>query len=158
MTDNVELRTLIRQALREVLADSSSPPSGANTKPSKAEVAVVEPIDLSTDDHVHAFVCRILDLSGDPETALRLRKGTVRFVHARAVQGASSYQHGTSAIGAGGVPSHSERIDSGAVTEAHIRRLRDGVSTLVLGRRAVLTPLARERARMQGIVIVKESK
>jgi len=48
------------------------------------------------------------------------------------------------------------RIDSGAVTEAVIRDAARAGQRLVLGRGAVLTPLARDRARASGVQIEKE--
>lgn len=152
MTDTQELRLLIRQALQQVLAEGgiqakSPSPGGTDVDP-----AVVEPVDLGSDQAIYHFVCRILDMSADPGTARRLREGSIRFTGSRGTSsgGSSSMQAGQRGP--------SERIDSGAVTEAHVRRLDQGVTTLVLGHRAVLTPLGRERARTRGIVIVRESK
>ena len=49
-----------------------------------------------------------------------------------------------------------QRIDKGAVTEAAVRDAARAGARLVLGRRAVLTPLARDRARAAGVEIEKE--
>ena len=54
----------------------------------------------------------------------------------------------------GGVPVR--RVESGAVTEALVRDAARAGERLVLGRAAVLTPLARDRARASGVEIVKE--
>ena len=51
-------------------------------------------------------------------------------------------------------PSH--RIEKGAVTEAMVAASARAGARLVLGRRAVLTPLARDHARATGVEIVKE--
>jgi hypothetical protein len=49
------------------------------------------------------------------------------------------------------------RVERGAVTERMVREAAAaGERRLVLGRRAVLTPLARDRARAIGVEIVKE--
>jgi hypothetical protein len=48
------------------------------------------------------------------------------------------------------------RIERGAVTEAMINRAAQAGERLVLGRGAVLTPLARDRARASGVPIEKE--
>jgi hypothetical protein len=47
-------------------------------------------------------------------------------------------------------------VESGAVTEALVREAARAGERLVLGRAAVLTPLARDRARASGVEIVKE--
>ena len=51
-------------------------------------------------------------------------------------------------------PSH--RGDKGAVTEAMVTAAARAGARLVLGPRAVLTPLGRDRARAAGVEIVKE--
>jgi len=48
------------------------------------------------------------------------------------------------------------RIERGAVTEAVIVAAARAGERLVLGRGAVLTPLARDRARASGVPIEKE--
>ena len=48
------------------------------------------------------------------------------------------------------------RIERGAVTEAVIKAAARAGERLVLGRGAVLTPLARDRARASGVPIEKE--
>ncbi|MCV7175664.1 hypothetical protein H7H98_07885, partial [Mycolicibacterium sphagni] len=60
--------------------------------------------------------------------------------------------------GAHGAPAAARRIDSGAVTERHVADMATSGGVLVLGPRAVLTPLAREKARVLGITIEKERK
>jgi len=54
----------------------------------------------------------------------------------------------------GGAPVR--RVESGAVTEALVKQAARAGERLVLGRGAVLTPLARDRARATGVEIVKE--
>src|SRR5262249_20810490 len=59
------------------------------------------------------------------------------------------------AAGPGSVqPAH--RVDKGAVTEEMVRQAARAGARLVLGRRAVLTPLARDRARAAGVEIERE--
>jgi hypothetical protein len=54
----------------------------------------------------------------------------------------------------GGAPVR--RVERGAVTEALVKQAARAGERLVLGRGAVLTPLARDRARASGVEIVKE--
>ena len=51
----------------------------------------------------------------------------------------------------------SHRIDRGAVTERVIERAAAEGSALVLGPKAVLTPLGRDRARALGVTIQREA-
>jgi hypothetical protein len=156
-----ELRALIREVIREVLPK---------------DVPVTETVNLSTDEDLTAFVARLLDL--DPETREELRAGRRRFRLAhQQVQPATSATHGShgtngltvvngsSSPSAGppaGPPTGSptgpptRRIERGAVTERVIRDAARAGERLVLGPGAVLTPLARDRARASGVEITKE--
>jgi hypothetical protein len=138
MSDSEELRALVREVIRDVL------PNG---------LAVTETVDLSTDEDLAAFVKRLLDL--DPDQREELRSGRKRFrlgvtpaapVAAGAANGAERAGESTPV----------RRIERGAVTEAVIRAAAREGQRLVLGRGAVLTPLARDRARASGVPIEKE--
>jgi hypothetical protein len=107
-------------------------------------VGAVETVSLRTDQELAAFVTRLLHLFENPRRRDDLRSGRLRF-----------------RLAAGGaVPGGSarpvRRIDKGAVTEAAVQDAARAGARLVLGRRAVLTPLARDRARAAGVEIEKE--
>ena len=138
MSDIEELRALVREVIRDVL------PRG---------LPVTETVNLSTDEDLAVFVKRLLDL--DPDQREELRSGRKRFrlatipapsVAAGAANGAERAGESTPV----------RRIERGAVTEAVINRAARGGQRLVLGRGAVLTPLARDRARASGVPIEKE--
>jgi hypothetical protein len=62
---------------------------------------------------------------------------------------------------AGSAPSSAAqvmRIEKGAVTERHVREAAEKRARLVLSPRAVLTPMARDRARSLGVEIEKERR
>ncbi len=108
----------------------------------REQVEAVETVSLRTDADLVAFVKRLLRLFENPKQRDALRAGRLRFRLAAAV-GPGSVQ-----------PAH--RVDKGAVTEAMVRQAARAGARLVLGRRAVLTPLARDRARVAGVEIEKE--
>ena len=145
MSDSEELRALVREVIRDVL------PQG---------LAVTETVNLSTDDDLAVFVKRLLDL--DPAQREELRSGRKRFRLAGpqtrlvpAGAGPSNAGQGNGAERPG--PSAPVRhIEHGAVTEAVIAAAARAGERLVLGRGAVLTPLARDRARASGVQIEKE--
>jgi hypothetical protein len=159
MSELDELRMLIREVIRDVL------PKG---------LPDAETVNLSTDDDLAAFVARLLDL--DRETREDLRAGRKRFRLAAPavpqapavalppsipVSSASSgapVVHGTDGLtalnGSAGAPTR--RIERGAVTEKVVRDAARAGERLVLGPGAVLTPLARDRARASGVEITKE--
>jgi hypothetical protein len=158
-----ELRALVREVIRDVL------PNG---------LPVTETVNLSTDQDLAAFVTRLLDL--DPGEREDLRAGRKRFRLARGNDGTAG-SRGRNGIPAaldtaglsirpatapapvpGSIPAPApsgapvRRVESGAVTEALVKQAALAGERLVLGRGAVLTPLARDRARASGVEIVKE--
>ena len=143
MSDLDELRALVREVIRDLL------PNG---------LPVTETVDLSTDEDLGAFVKRLLDL--DSEQREELRSGRKRFRLASAQAPAAPM----APVPAGpvhraeraGEPSPVRRIERGAVTEAMINQAARQGERLLLGRGAVLTPLARDRARASGVPIEKE--
>jgi pyruvate/2-oxoglutarate dehydrogenase complex dihydrolipoamide acyltransferase (E2) component len=148
------LRALIRDVIRDVL------PKG---------IPETEMVNLSTDEELAEFVTRLLDL--DPGQREDLLTGRKRFRLAAAPPPAAPPPPATPAPAAtrpapapAAAPAANgtrrtdgvRRIDSGAVTEAVIRDAARAGQRLVLGRAAVLTPLARDRARASGVQIEKE--
>jgi len=102
----------------------------------------VETVSLRSDADLDAFVRRLLHLFENPKHRDALRSGRLRFrVAPAAVPGSAQ-------------PAH--RVDKGAVTEAMVAGAAKDGARLVLGRRAVLTPLARDRARAAGVEIERE--
>jgi hypothetical protein len=145
MSDSDELRALVREVIRDVL------PQG---------LTVTETVNLSTDEDLAAFVKRLLDL--DPGQREELRSGRKRF--RLASPRAPSVPVGAGQVGGGhsngaeraGSSAPVRRVERGAVTEAVIAAAARAGERLVLGRGAVLTPLARDRARASGVQIEKE--
>jgi hypothetical protein len=102
----------------------------------------VETVSLRTDADLGAFVLRLLHLFENPKHRDALRSGRLRFRLAPA------------AVPGSAQPAH--RVEKGAVTEAMVAEAAKAGARLVLGRRAVLTPLARDRARAAGVEIERE--
>jgi hypothetical protein len=124
---------------------SSAPAQGGAAYTVRDGVAEVETVSVRTDRELAAFVTRLLRLVENPRRRDDLRTGRLRF---RLAPG------GAAGASASARPVH--RIDKGAVTEATVRDAARAGARLVLGRRAVLTPLARDRARAAGVEIEKE--
>jgi hypothetical protein len=125
-----ELRGMVREVLREVAAQRSPP-----------VLAAVEAVRLVTDQQLQAFVQRITE----PAMAEKVRKGAIRFALAAGTTQATP-------VVAAAVPG----ALTGVITEQKIDRLA-AAGTLVLGPGAVLTPLARDRARRLGLKIERRS-
>jgi hypothetical protein len=130
------LRALVRELLAETLADL----------PPVEEVAV----EMGSDADLNAFAARLLELFEDPDRREALRAGRLRF---RLAGGPSA------STAAPGAPPAGDpfRLERGALTEkAVVAAAREGRS-IVLGRRAVATPLALDKARSLGISVQRET-
>jgi hypothetical protein len=163
----------IRSLIREVLADEISALRGAEAPGASPRPRVREErVRLSSDADLRAFVLRILDLAKDGKARQEIESGRWRFLLDGAVPNGGVPNRGLpggSAAGGGGpgpgaAPAvHStaapaaarreHRIDGGLVNERQIDKLPKGTTMLVVGKRASLTPLARDRARQKGILI-----
>jgi hypothetical protein len=150
MSDHDALRALVREVIRDVL------PHG---------LAVTETVNLSTDEDLAAFVRRLLDVG--PGEREELRSGRKRFMLATPRTAPAAADPPTLPVpagradeagraGGGGETAAVHRIERGAVTEAVVSAAARAGQRLVLGRGAVLTPLARDRVRASGVQIEKE--
>ena len=122
-----ELRRIVRDALREVVASRGAPANGV----------IVETVSISNDQDLASFVKRVTE----PATLERLRAGKVRFALEKNSATPPS-------------PLAGEAL-SGVVTERKIEHLAVS-GKLVLAPGAVLTPLARDKARRLGLTIERE--
>jgi hypothetical protein len=148
--DGADLRALVRDVVRDAVADLAAPPTVPHhngfqpTGPLNAdEKTRVDTVRIATDSDLDAFVRQLLRLFENPKTRADLRNGRLSF-----------RLTGTPAS----TPTTSHRIESGAVTERHVVDIAASGGVLVLGRKAVLTPLAREKARALGLSIQKERR
>jgi hypothetical protein len=101
----------------------------------------VRPARLATDEELHEFVLQVIALADNPKRRRDLLAGRLRFTLALAGAPEGPADH---------------RIDKGAVTERAVQAAASAGARLILGPRAVLTPLARDRARALGVPIEKE--
>ena len=97
----------------------------------------VEPVSLRSDADLARFVDAVL------ANAAAVRSGALRF---------------TLGSGAGTAPAGVRRIEKGAVTERTVNEAASAGQRLVLAPAAVLTPLARERARHLKVEIERERR
>jgi predicted Zn-dependent protease with MMP-like domain len=131
------LRQMVRQVLQEIVpqAMAAAPQSAASA---------TESVVISTDADLQAFARRLATAS-DAERAA-IASGATAF---RLAGGAALAEMRPE-------PSNVVRIEKGAVTERHVREAASSGSSIHLGRKAVLTPLARDRARAAGVEITRE--
>ncbi|MGO8960897.1 MAG: hypothetical protein ACLQFR_26530 [Streptosporangiaceae bacterium] len=106
-------------------------------------------VRLETDEDLREFVLTVLRLADNPARRRDLMAGRLRFTLSEPPSG----QPQSAASRAGRATC---RIEAGAVTERAVQAAAKQGERLVLGRRAVLTPLARDRALALGVPIERE--
>jgi hypothetical protein len=124
----------VRQ-LASVPATTAAANSGAET----------EVVDLRSDADLDAFVRSLVHRFENPRDRMAIRSGKLRF-----------RLGATAAAGAAPAQATTIRVEKGAVTERAVRDAAAQGARLVLAPRAVLTPMARDRARSLGVEIEKE--
>jgi len=133
-----ELRAAVRAVLRDVLPAAVT---DGRTAPEPGATTTAEPVVLRTDADLDAFIRRVASLCADAGRRSALQDGRHGF---RLATG--------TAVAARDVI----RVERGAVTERAVRTAAAAGARLVLGRGAVLTPLARDRARSMGVPVERE--
>jgi len=119
-----DMGTELRGMVREVLRDVMA-------QRAPAALAAVESVRIGNDQELAAFIARIFE----PATAERVRSGKLRF---------------TLGVAAPSPAAASATALAGVITEKTIDR-HAGAGILVIEANAVLTPLARDRARRLGL-------
>jgi hypothetical protein len=141
-----ELRAAVRAVLRDVLpAGMVAAPAGAT--PAAASSLSGEVV-VQTDADLTALVRRVASMCEDPAQRAALRSGRhgLRLVRDTGA-GGTRPAGGTTGV---------MRIERGAVTERSVVKAASSGARLVVGPKAVLTPLARDKARVLGVEIEKE--
>ena len=122
----------------EVIGDGQAPEPPTLTEGEEA-------VTLDTDEDLRRFVTALLRRFENPRERRALQTGQLRFRLRRSATGA-----------AGTAQAPAIRIHKGAVTERIVREAAASGARLVLARRAVLTPLARDQARSLRVAIERE--
>ena len=117
-------------------------------------------VRLETDADLRQFALEILRLADNPARRRDLLTGRLTFTLAgRAGHTSATGDRQTTGDGqrtSDGQAPGERRIETGAVTERAVQTAARAGQRLVLGPRAVLTPLARDRALALGVPIEKE--
>jgi hypothetical protein len=136
-----DLRMLVREVLQEALG--SARPAAATTAPPAGEA-----VRIAGDGDLTAFAVRIARLCDDPAARQALLAGQLRFRLEAGSRPSSVVRAEPPAVRAG----------RGPVTEQQVRAAAAAGARLVLGPGAVLTPLARDRARADRVEIIDERR
>jgi hypothetical protein len=126
-------------------------------------------VRIETDADLRDFALHVLKIADNPKLRRDLIAGRIRFrlaggtsrpaaagVAAPAVHRVDRGAVTERAVAAGAAAPAVHRVDRGAVTERAVAAAAAAGARLVLGPRAVLTPLAKDKARTLGVPIEKE--
>jgi len=116
------------------------------------------PVSITGDDELNAFATRCLELFSVPERREAFTAGKLRFrlVRGSGSSGASSGALPQPVSSGHGRPSEL-RVEAGALTERAVVLAASDGRSVVLGRRAVATPLALDKARSLGVAVRREA-
>lgn len=149
MTDREQLRRLVAEAVREAVAElrpgAPEPSGGLHAPLADGPRRRTEAVRIASDDDLAAFTRQLLQLFENPKTRQDVRNGWLRFRLEGAGQGRTASPARTQV-----------RVDRGAITERRIVEASEAGQDLLVARGAVLTPLARDKARALGVHIEKE--
>jgi hypothetical protein len=148
-----QLRAEVRAVLRDVLT-----PELLQGVASGGGAPAFEQVAVRDDAELDALVRRVAVLCEDPTRRAAIADGRHGF---RLAGGAgASPSRGRSGHAPGPAPAHHPsgvvRVERGAVTERTVVKAAADGARLVVGAKAVLTPLARDKARVLGVEIEKE--
>jgi hypothetical protein len=137
------LQALVRELVADALADRDVP------------------VSVADDAELNAFAAQCLELFSVPERREAFEAGKLRF---RLTDAAEPTRRSSAAIAPPASPrhAHSSRsselcVEAGALTERAVQRAASDGKSIVLGRRAVATPLALDKARSLGVAVRREA-
>jgi len=125
-----DIRQMVRSILREVL------PGATRVIPTREQIA------MGSDEDLNRFVIRLLGLFDDPAKREAIRSGTIAFTLSNEVEAARVASTDTETL-------------SGTISERKLLSLAKAGDTVAISADAVVTPLARDKARALNIVLIR---
>ncbi|MDH3673164.1 MAG: hypothetical protein OES46_18705 [Gammaproteobacteria bacterium] len=154
MINTEDIRQLVREVLRDNLPRAQAqgtPVHGTRSTEIKRQLntqsRVDLPVNLTNDADLKHLVDEVIALSEDPDLRSAVKDGRLRFRLTPSGGGASS---------ATSTERNSVfRFDTGVLNENQVDQIAKSYGRIVVGKRAVVTPLARDKARVLKIPIEK---
>jgi hypothetical protein len=155
--DREELRTLVRQALKEALGTGATPKASATPAPpgatglaaairgGRTEIGVA----VATADDLARFARDVAEASADPAVRSAILAGNVRFTPA--VTRAASAPAAAPARAAAAY-----EMKTGVLSETKLIEIAKSHKRIALGTEVVLTPLARDKAREMKVELTRQ--
>ena len=156
-SDSDALRALVREILRDLVPTARARTAATERPAAGSSAPRVESVSISSDVELQAFVRRLLDLSADPGGREALRSGRHGFRLADRGAGAPAAAKPATPETEGPERHGEERMDRGVLSESKVVGLARSGRRIVLGKRVVVTPLARDKARQLGVKLERET-
>lgn len=140
-TSDSDVRRLVREVIMEVLPE--------------LQTAQIREIAIHNDSDLAAFVDEVFRVAQDAHAFERYRSGALRFAWVPDVGSAvpAPVHLSNASVEVSPTTQPSLRIDKGAVTERIVAQAAAQGAGIVLGRAAVVTPLGREFARRNNVIL-----
>ncbi|MEM7171556.1 MAG: hypothetical protein AAF530_15405 [Pseudomonadota bacterium] len=156
--DSQTLRTLVREVLRDVLADelprlkkghgaTEGHGTGRQSRDRVEKVKVASNYDLAV------LVKRILVLTQDEASRQGLADGSIRFELATSSDGQAAKHRNASGKNAHDSHAPSHRFDKGLISERQVDAIAPGTTVIQVAKGVRFTPLAQDRLRQKGIKV-----
>ncbi len=153
--DTVSSNVAPGQAARPATPSPSGGPKESMSERAGAGIVAAAPggalrthsVRITDDEELDRFARQLLVMFENPKSRQDLRAGRLNFLLSN-----------TSGPSAGGPSGPTMRIDRGAVTERQVKAAAEAGHSIILGHRAVLTPLGREKARALNVHVEKERR
>ncbi len=166
---NEQIRTVVREALREILPKDSSKQSTPTVAPNcllmkkifgalKSEGESLVELNIQNDEQLNNFVLDFAKCLHDRDVQALLFSGRLRF------KLRSSIREKNETPITRNIPKDApnqktkrseSRFESGMLSEAQVTKLANTSQRIVVSKKVVVTPLAKDRARAIGIEIVR---
>ncbi|TAM09906.1 MAG: hypothetical protein EPN72_07130 [Nevskiaceae bacterium] len=155
--DEPSLKKLIHELLAEALG-ATWPDAGAFAATTPVPQVCVETVSIDSDRELMAFVQHVLELARDGRTRAEIesRRRVFRLAGRSPAAAPATGAMRSPAMGEADVSP--ARFEQGLVTERSVDAITAGTTRLILGKRARLTPLARDRARQRGMKIERAGR
>lgn len=165
-----QIRTAVREALREVIPQNSGKPRPNPPAPNcllmkkiygalKSEDESLVELNIGNDEQLNNFVRDFAKCLHDSSVEAMIMSGRLRFRlkrHSVAYAEPSRSETKSASASQQEIKRDDARVETGMLSEAKVADLAKRNQRIVIGKQVVLTPLAKDRARAIGIEIVRQ--
>ncbi len=140
---------MIAALVREVLSEEMARIRGDKGIATTSRLPRIEQVSIASDTELQALVKRVLSIADNPAERKCLNDGDIIFRLTNQAAGPKTTASTEQQFSSG----HTEQFDRGLLSERMVDQFPAHIKTVILGKQAHTTPLARDRLRQRGISI-----